>query len=395
MKFNYTALVLAFLIGVLIFISPPFVMSLDISAFIRIPMLCMITLFFLLHVVKKKKFVYFYLPFISFFVIEVFYWKMTGNSLEGASYFLTYVILIISVLLSIHRIKNCKILIVNFYFWLILITSVLCIISFLAFNLNLLPYSYRPIGGDEGYKYFYFPILGYINAKNFDSTVIGRACGYLFEPSYMGWFLTANFFLISKFLKNKKKIFFVQLIVFMGALSTMSTMMWLVFFIVFGIATLYLILRWAGMQEKMICMILFVIFFLGFMLIPKDKIIESLGPSSSDDREERVGVSFLLIASASPLDLLLGRSPGYLEKKFDKGESNQIIKLLVENGIISTVLVLIFVIYFTYKSKWFMIANLLFLNSVVILFTPLFMFNILICKWLNEIEEGSNEVSMK
>jgi hypothetical protein len=80
-------------------------------------------------------------------------------------------------------------------------------------------------------------------------------------------------------------------------------------------------------------------------------------------------------------DLLLGRGSGFIEKNNGKGESNQFIKLIVENGLISTLLILTFLIYCSYKSRYFMMANLLFLNSVVVLFTPLFILNLLICKW--------------
>ncbi|MFV8392977.1 hypothetical protein [Flavobacterium sp. LB2P6] len=272
---------------------------------------------------------------------------------------------------------------------MVLILSVLSIISFLAFNFELVPYELKPVGeGLDVYVYYHNYFLGYINPKLFESGVIGRVCGFLFEPSYQGWFLSTNFFLVSKFIDKKRYLIFFHLIILLGALASFSTMSWVVFIIVFASILGFKIMSILGLKEKLANVLYGLMLVAGifamFTVINQDKLLEMLGPSSSDDRTDRADMSFLYLATASPKELILGRGPGFIGKNNDKGESNPIIKSLVENGIVSTILVLIFVVYCTYRSKYYMIANLLWLNSVVVLFTPLFIINVLVCRWMDE-----------
>jgi hypothetical protein len=233
--------------------------------------------------------------------------------------------------------------------------------------------------------------LGYINPKFFESGVIGRVCGFLFEPSYQGWFLSTNFFLVSKFVEKKKYWILIQLIVLLGALASVSTMSWVVFVIVFASMLGFKIMSILGLKGKVANVLYGLALVAGilaiFTVVNQDKLLEMLGPSSSEDRTSRADASLLYLAMASPKELILGRGPGFISKYSDKGESNPIIKSLVENGIVSTILVLIFVVYCSYRSKYYMIANLLWLNSVVILFTPLFIINVLVCRWMDDSAE--------
>ncbi|MDV6168387.1 hypothetical protein R1T16_08105 [Flavobacterium sp. DG1-102-2] len=383
MKFNYTTLLIVFLVGTLILISPPFVMSADVGIVIKSFFLFVSTIFLLFSVSRKKRFFYFYFPFVVFLLFQVVYWTAAGYFMEGIFFFL-YILLAICGLIGFDRLRGGKEIMIKLYFYLILITSFFSILSFLTYNLGLLPYFLKLVGGDDGYVYYYFPFLGYINVKELESFAIGRVCYYFFEPSYLGFFLTTNFFLLHKLNRHKNVVFISKVVVFFGAMASMSTMSWLVFAAVFGVSVFYRIFETLRISEKVVNFLLIFVFLLFYLFIPKDKLLEKLGPSSSDDREERASMSLLLVAGASPSDFVLGRSPAYIEKTLDKGESNQIIKMLVENGVITTVLVLIFIIYCTRKSKLYMIALILFLNSAVILFTPLIIFNILICRWADK-----------
>ncbi|WP_157821867.1 MULTISPECIES: hypothetical protein [Tenacibaculum] len=250
--------------------------------------------------------------------------------------------------------------------------------------MDILNYQLEKIGDEEYYTYYYYPILGYVNLKYFEWGSIGRVAGYFFEPSYTAFFFTSNFFLISSYFKDKKKRLIARIIIFLAIISTFSTMSWVVLIVVYGIQGANLILAKLRLKQKTVNIFLIIGFISAILILPKDKIIESLGTSSADDREERAFVSLLLIANSSVPDLFFGRSPGYIERVFDKGESNQIIKNVIELGIVSTLLILIFIVYCTRKTKWYMLTVLIFLNGAVILFTPLIIVNLLVARWLEE-----------
>nr|WP_315193102.1 hypothetical protein [uncultured Flavobacterium sp.] len=334
------------------------------------------------------------MPIILFFVLSTIYWVSIGTILADLLYSFLYFLLAIVLLVSVKRNQSLRKLLINFYFYLILVLSVLSIISFLAYNLELAPYQLKPVGeGLDIYWHYHNYFLGYINTKNFEFGEIGRVCGFMFEPSYQGWFLSTNFFLISKFIKKKMYLIFVQLIVLLGALSSFSTMSWIVFAIVFASILVFKIMSILGLKEKTANVIYSLMLvggvFIMLTVVNQGKLLEMLGPSSSDNREERSQTSFLYLATSTPKELILGRGPGFIGKNNDQGEANPILKSLVENGFIITFLVLVFIIYCTYRSKYYMIASLLWLNSVVILFTPLFIVNILVCRWMDEIKAQS------
>jgi energy-coupling factor transporter transmembrane protein EcfT len=180
----------------------------------------------------------------------------------------------------------------------------------------------------------------------------------------------------------------VQLIVLLGALSTFSTMVWIVLPVGFVSMAVFKLFSLSGLKNRTANILYSLMVVIGvltvFTLVNMDQVVENLGTSSADDRTDRIDTSFLYLTSASTKEYLLGRGPGFIGENNDKGESNPIIKSLVENGIIATVFVLVFLVYCTRKSKYYMIATFLFLNSVVILFTPLFIINILVCKWIDE-----------
>ena len=239
-KYNKIALILVLLIGFFILVYPPFVLSIYVSIFVRMPLFLLIVLFSLSTIVKKKYFIVYYLPMIIFFILAGVYWVSIGAVFSEIVYFLLYVFLAIVLLASVKRNRSLKKLLTNFYFILVLVLSILSILSFLAFNLELASYKLKPVGeGLYVYMYYHNYIFGYINPKLFDSGVIGRVCGFMFEPSYQGWFLSTNFFLVSKFVQKKRYLFLYQLIILLGALSTFSTMSWVVFLIVFASIELF------------------------------------------------------------------------------------------------------------------------------------------------------------
>ncbi|ACU06119.1 hypothetical protein [Pedobacter heparinus] len=388
-KVDNLSLSIALLIGVFILIYPPFIASVYVPAFIRIPLLFILVAFFFFLAITKRSYVYQFGPWVCFFLIQEVYWLLTGNKIVGDTiYFLLFALLASSIVIVAKRIPQLKFLVRRFYLILIVSLSILAILSFLAFNLDIFPYVLKTVGQEEYYEYYHNIFFGYVNLKIFETFNIGRVCGYLFEPSYLGWFLTTNFFILDRYLITRKYLIPVRIIVLLGALASFSTASWIVFAIVGLLNFFYIFLSLIKIKGRLANMIILISFLLvggiTILAIPKQKLIEGLGTSSHENREDRVMNSLLILANSSIPDIILGRSPGFIEVTVQTGESNQLMKILVEYGIITFSLIIAFIVYCTKKSRLFLVANLLFLNSVVIFFTPLFIFNLIVCKWNDE-----------
>lgn len=270
-----------------------------------------------------------------------------------------------------------------FYHIMVMCIAVLAIIAFITFNFHILPFTFVKLADSDYYNYFYNPLVGYIDPKEFESGMIGRVAGLMFEPSYMAWFLTCNFFMMDAYVRKKGiPLLISKAIVFLGVLSTASTAAMLTIGMLFSLQACFYVLKLLGVEKlkQIITWVLVIAIPVVVLFMPKENV--DLGASSLGDREGRMQSSLLLIASASPKEILLGRGPGYIENSdAGKGESNQLLKMFVEEGAILSLLITGFICYCTKHNPYFMLANLIFLNSVVILLTPLFIINILVCKW--------------
>ncbi len=353
--------------------------------------------FSFLSIILRKYFIKSYLPLLASLALLSIYWLFIGGDFIEILYTFLFVLFAILVMLVVKRISSLKLLIVNFYFFLVVFLAAIAVVSFFAYNFELLPYSLTPLGdGDDTYQYYHNYLLGYVNPKIFDFGPVGRVTTFLFEPSYLGWFFTTNLLLVHLWVRKFGPRLLIQTLVLLAALSTFSTMCWIVLgivlisFIVFKGVELILTKKiLVNIISSIILLSGLVIF---FSIVGQDKFFESLGPSSSDDRNDRIETSMLYLATGSTAQLFLGRGPGYIGLHSDKGESNPIVKLLVEEGIILTVLIILFVVNCTYRNKYYMIATILWLNSVVILFTPLFILNLLVSKWMMDIDKDGTSL---
>ena len=256
--------------------------------------------------------------------------------------------------------------------------------AFITYNFNLLPYSFSRV---DQYVYYFNPLVGYVFVKDFAGMVLGRACHYMLEPSYLAFFLTTNFWFVNSlpFSSVVKKIS--RVILFLGAFCTLSTGSWVVFAIVFSIAGIYWLIKKFNFNEQLTRYGIYALLAVGLILlvsIPKETMIKFFGASSYKDRDNRMTESFFILATSGVDNILLGHAPGFIEKNFDKGESNQFVKLILEEGVIFTIVVIYFIITCLKRNFKFMLAVLIFLNSVVILWTPLFCINIVLCRILTE-----------
>lgn len=395
-QYNKIALLLFVLIASYILTDSPFILSIYTSILFRYLLFLIIIIFSFLMIFKKKENIV-YLLFLAFFIIQFMYYVSSGANFWEAYNNLMCFSLAIILMLFVKRSNSLKELLIDFYFSIVLLFSILSIISFITFNLELAPFELKAVGeGLDVYMSYHNYLLGYVSLRNYEMMDIGRVCGFMFEPSYQAWFLSTNLFLVSKYLKNKRYLRVVQLILLLGALSTFSTMVWIVLIVLFFTIATFKLMSILGFKEKTanILYSLTIVFgiLIVFTVVNTDKIIESLGTSSADDRTDRIDTSFLYLASASSKEYLLGRGPGFIGEHNDRGESNPIIKSLVENGVLATVFVLAFLVYCTHRSKYYMITIFMWLNSVVILFTPLFVINLLVCRWMDEEEQRHKNI---
>lgn len=376
-----------FLIALLTLSFAPFEISMDIPTAVRIFIILLILILALAISWKKKQIFYFLLGCIPVAGLYAFvWWRSSPQSLPTILYTLAFMMFAVLLLHVCKRYPKLAFLLSRLFFGIIMGTSIMAIVSFFVFNLDLVSYRTVQIGDFDYYNFYYHPLFGYIAPKKFgDNIEIGRVAGYMFEPSYMGWFLTSNFFIIDKYFRKRSAAMVLsKIIVFLGALTTFSTGGFIVFIFVFLVMIAYKVLEKFSLSKKTVNIIIgsvIAIGLLGILAMPKEQINDSLGSSSYGDRDDRMQTSLFILGTSGVVDLLLGHSPAFIENSdVGKGESNQYLKLIVEEGIILTIVVIYWLIYCTRKSKYFMLANLLFLSSVVILWTPLFILNILVCK---------------
>jgi hypothetical protein len=374
----------------IIFSFQPFTSSVIIPSEIRVPLLLLFTFFAIIFSVRKKKVFYFLLVSSISFVILFYFWiRNSPQSLSDIIYVIVLTIFTFCMYNFLKRLPRLVWILSMFWLLLLVVVSVFSIVSFFAFNFNLAPYKEMQIGP---YYYYYNPILGYIHLKNFETASWGRVCYFMLEPSYLAFFLTTNFFFIDSIPVNPAIKFAGKFIVFAAAMSALSTASWIVFGLIFGVSILYWMVKAFSRNRYITRVVIYsslAVFLVLIVNMPRDKIIDILGTSSYSDRENRITESAVILASSDIKGLLFGNSPGYLEKEFQRGESDQFFKLLVEEGIIVTMLVIFFMVFCLKQNFKFMMAVFLFLNSVIALWTPFFCINIILCRLLTEQQKPS------
>ncbi|MGN6616593.1 MAG: hypothetical protein ACTHJ5_05410 [Ilyomonas sp.] len=380
--------IIVLLIALLVFSFTPFAGSLLLPAFFRIITLCSLVIFLTVITVTKKPLIYL-TTLVIVGILSFIWWSEAQEAIPNIFYLFAFILFALALLYAEPRLPKLSFLLSRFLFFTVITTSVQSILAFIVYNLDLLPFTTVNLGDLAFYIYAYNPFVGYIHPREFGSAIIGRPMSYMFEPSYLGWFLATNFFLIDKYCKTKGFYpAFFKVIVFAGAMATFSTGVWIVFAIIFilkGIDKISSLFNFKRKWINLLTILLLTSFAVLVFFIPKDKIANNLA-SSWGDRNVRMQMSLLILATSSTNQLLLGHSPGFFDVKNETGkaESNQYLRTIVEVGFIPTIVIVAFIIYCTRKNKYYMLANLLFLASVVILWTPLFIINILVCKWLDE-----------
>ena len=372
----------------IVFSFQPFISSQFVPSEVRVPLLLLFTFFTVIFSFKKKSVFFFLL--VGGIALAIFFslWFLhSSNTVSDIIYVSVLCIFTFCLYTFLKRTPLLVWLITKFWLCFLLFLSVSAIGAFVTYNFKMLPYTFTPVGH---YLYYYNPIFGYVFVKEFGSTELGRACHYMLEPSYLAFVLTTNFFFIDSmpFTAIVKKLS--KPVIFLGAMSTLSTGSWIVFGAVFGISIVYWAVKKIKFSERLARYSVFALLIIGVIIvanIPKEKIVEYLGTSSFNDRDNRITQSLLILGTSDIKTILIGNAPGYIETNFSHGESNQFMKLLIEEGVILTILVVSFIVVCTKRNFKFMLAVLIFLNSVVIIWTPLFCINLILCRILTEPSE--------
>jgi len=372
----------------IIFSFQPFISSQFVPSEVRVPLLLLFTFFTVIFSFKKKKVFVFLLA--GGVILSIFFWLWLRHSSETLSDIIYVIVLSVFTFCFYTFLRRTSLLVwllTRFWLAFLLFLSVAAIGAFVTYNLKLLPYTFLQVGH---YIYYHNPLFGYVYVKEFGSTELGRACHYMLEPSYLAYFLTTNFFFINSmpFKSVVKKV--CKPLLFFGALSTLSTAAIVVFAIVFAVSIIYWAVKKINLSERLARYSVFAVLLIGLIIvanIPKERIVELFGSSSFADRDNRITQSLIILGTSDIKTVLFGQSPGFIEANFSHGESNQFMKLIIEEGFILTILIVAFIVICTKRNFKFMLAVLIFLNSVVILWTPLFCINLILCRVLTEPSE--------
>lgn len=381
--------IVLFLIALLVMSFVPFVSSLMVPTLMRELIVVLVLITVTVLTIRKRRIFNFLIVFAPLAVVFTVVWRSNSpDSLPDIVYLLSYMIISVGLLRAMVRMPRLGFVLSRFLLGVVLFLSVFSILAFMTYNLQLLPFRAENLGGFAYYRYYHNPLVGYIDIRAVAGIPLGRVSGFMVEPSFTGWFLASNFFLLDRYFKKRElKGIVCKVIVFLGTACTCSTGAMIVLTAVIGINLGFLVLRRIGFGEKGLNVVAW--FFIlalpmAFIFIPKDSIGEKMGGSATD-REGRMEATLLVLGTSSMRDLVLGHSPGFIEKAGDnsKGESNAYLKLLVEEGILVFLLICGFIVYCTKGNRNYMMATLIFLNSVIFLTTPLFVVNLVLSKWLD------------
>jgi 4-amino-4-deoxy-L-arabinose transferase-like glycosyltransferase len=178
-RYNKVGLLLFLLIVSYILTASPFILSIYTSFIFRYLLFLIIIIFSFLMIFKKKKNLVF-LIFLAFFVFQFLYYISFGANFGESYTNLMSFSLAIILLLFVKRSPSLKELLINFYFGIVLLFSILSIVSFITFNLDLAPFKLKAVGeGLDVYWSYHNYILGYVSIRNYEMGDIGRICGFM------------------------------------------------------------------------------------------------------------------------------------------------------------------------------------------------------------------------
>ena len=233
----------------------------------------------------------------------------------------------------------------NRYWLRFLVTvSVLEIFAWLAANLNMLPYEVVQTGETSyAYRNTYLGMA-------YDGAFFLRPSLWFAEPSYVGLFSGLNFYyILGAPIKPRNKVLLLSLVAAAGSLSGSLTY-WVGFpvtFIFWLLFTRTLRINKAILNSIILCAAIGAVVMSTTRWYAFDEVAIEFS-TSYRERVARMSISADMLSTSTVSQLIFGRGSGAIVKRSEiGGESNLLIKLLVEQGLIVLVGYVWLVYYYT------------------------------------------------
>ncbi len=284
-------------------------------------------------------------------------------------------------------------LIIKYWNYVVWISIIMSILSYVFFNFfNNLTFVNKPLGSYSEFNSYLSPIFGVVSERTILQFKLGRVSWLLSEPSYLGFFQVLNFFWF-KYLEKYKNYRFGKLgklMAITGLFCSLSLGSWVSFLIAFFISTINNILfkrkKFSLFNVKkiivfIICAIVLIDYLKNVVQFFNDYYENIEKFSSLENRNERIENSSVIFKSSNYIQIFMGRGPGSIENTYHFGESNGWLKSIIEEGIILTLvymLSLLIMIFYNKKNLFLSCFVLISFNSLIILFSPVIIFYLLI-----------------
>jgi len=312
-----------------------------------------------------------FLSIILFFLCLLAY-RMFYNDLLLIPSTFEILIIIYSILFFfvIHESKFIEKL-TNIWFIFVAIISFITILASIIANFHLLPLQEIEL---LNYPIKYQFILGMIHS----SLSLERPSFYFAEPSYLGFFLGLNFIFFTS-IKDKHNRF-VMIMILMAGILTGARTIWIGYL---AVALLFLLFKILNMKSSIfqnsVCMIIFavIIFFITIYPIEYSYLTED---NSLLTRQIKLYSTLSLFEETFSIpNFLFGQGATFIaHKTMQGGESNAFIKMLVEQGFIMLIFSIVAIFFMLKNYPLLLFYTMITLNAVVLLVSPLFIFNILL-----------------
>lgn len=251
----------------------------------------------------------------------------------------------------------------KFFSSIIIICSICVNLLFALYNVFPSFFSYESIGD---YKMAVFPLLGNVYVGGHEP----RYCWYFAEPSYLGFFL-ALYLLVLLIIKPNKYKLKTVLVISAGFLSgAMTFWLCLICSAIIGIIKIFVPIR--SYIYRMFFAVFILILLIVILTFDFEEFVlyyDIFERNSFGDRQYRMLLSKDIMEKMSFFDYLLGKGSNYVAMVYGSGESNSYYKLVVEYGVLFTVIITYYLNRFI-KNDLFFVAVVSGLMTVILFLTP-------------------------
>jgi len=340
---------IAFLIGIYVLFTPPFIFSEYIPFSFRV-VLELIPILFFLAVLNRKSY-----PLVM--IASLFVWSMlvlmmflyTESAI--ASVFYSYLKILFFILLVVILDSTSEVYDVIKKTWLAFwfFVSLCVILGFCLYQLNIIDFtfmSFEDILGKESYHYYSHAFFGNFIQSYMLGIPVPRMTWYLFEPSMLAFFFGVNVLIADALFANKDHAKKFKLLNLVAGLLTFSNT-FIIFFILYGVVMLFRL----KLLRSIFYLVAPVVLISAVWVIYTALFNTELGSSTSlGDRTLRLEMAYYFLEHNTLLSFLYGNGLGVSTEIFGKGLSSGLLSVLVERGFL-VFLFLVFLFYMFAKHN--------------------------------------------